>query len=740
MLDLLALALASGLVLLTAARTAVRMYPTRPWSRVLACGVLTVGEIVAISQLLGALALYRSMPVLLVTLGGAVATSLVLRATEDKATPPAERVRWPLTLPMTLALATFALGTLAVTLGRPSLGLDTLQYHWPLAAHWVEVGDLTTPKNVAIGNYAWYYPSNLDLVGSWTVLLSGRDLFLPWVGWIWFGFALAAVAGVVRRFGGRLATAALAGLAVCTLPVVLESQLRSGQVDLASAGLLAAAAFFFVAWYQDGHRLIDAALGGVALGLSAGSKLVSLPYAALIGLMFAIAVLWSWRRKALDAQRALASLAYAAGLTALSGGFFYFRNLVQTGNPLFPSPLPGLEGAWFPFDIDRLEFSVSDYLIRLYFHPWIVGPWLLVMWVGGLVALGALVAVPFLLRRDPLIRVDPNPPAGGGIPSAATRLIGCWVLPLLAAGVYVVTPTTASGPWGFPGLFTPNLRYALPFVMFAIAGLAAAADPHLPRFTPAFLWGVILIDLGHLALLFVGVMPLSGGELPAQTAIGGLVLGAFAAGAAWAVYWGSRKFVFSRVPETSQSRFMRSAAAGAVAVALLAGVGAAWFYAYTDRFDFITDDYGVVFDFFRDQERVSPEGVRIAYSAFVRNYPLYGSHLQNEVVLAAAHAPGKGDVARPFDGPGELLTFMCEEEPDFFVATEDSPIDNYEDLDIPDDDLEIIKRETNYEALRPREVEWAAVHPDVFRVVAHKGDAWVFRVDAAAACAARESA
>ncbi|MCC7076753.1 MAG: hypothetical protein IT198_06465 [Acidimicrobiia bacterium] len=737
MIDFLILALASALVLVTAARIAVRMYPTRPWSRVLAVGVLAVGEIVVLSQVLGALRLFEPLPMLVTVLGGAVATSLVLRATEDETSAPASSVRWPVGQVMTFVLAAFALGTLAVTLGRPSTGLDTLQYHWPLVAHWVDVGNLTTPKLIGIGHYGWYYPSNLNLVEAWPVLFTGRDLLLPWVNWVWFGFALAATAGLVRRLGGRVTTGVLAGLGVCTVPVVLQSQLRSGQVDLGAAALFAAAAFFLVAFFQDRHSRIDAAMGGVALGLAAGSKLVALPYAAMIGGLFAVCLLVAWRRGRLTARRAWIGLGYAAGLTALTGAFFYVRNLAQTGNPFFPSPVAGLPGAWFPLDVDKIEFTVADYLVRLNLHPWIVGPWLIVMWFAGLLAIAALVAVPLLLVRERHRTRDAAIDDALPLVPLTDRWVGCWLLPVLAAAVYLVTPTSAGGPWGFPGLFNPNMRYAIPFVLFAFSGLAATADRQFPRATLWVFGGVTALDVLHVGLLFVGLLPLGGGELPATTLISGFVLGTVAAGVAFGLAWAVRRFGLERLDARQRRRSVPVLVSALGVVAALAGLVAASYFAYTNRFDFVGDDYGVAYDFVREAEGENPDGVRIAYAAFVRTFPLLGSRLQNDVFLAAPRAPGKGVVARPFRNEAEFLDFMCTSAPDYLVARETSPIDSYEDMDLglTDDEIAEIKDAVNYDTLLPHEVDWADTNPAVFTEVARDDETAVFRVDVDAACA-----
>ena len=228
--------------------------------------------------------------------------------------------------------------------------------------------------------------------------------------------------------------------------------------------------------------LIVAAL---AAGLALGTKLNLLaPFGLLTLGVIAVA-------RAGDRVR---TAAIWVGCSLITGGFWFARNLVESGNPLpwaDEGPLPGPE----QFDIDiREPHTVSDYLtdvdvITDSFIPGlndsfgVLWPLVLAAVIGGIV-------LAILRGRTPML-----------------RMLG--VVALLSGIAYLFTPLTAAGPTGEPSAFEVNLRYASPAL--ALGMLLLAVDPWLgrERVRP---WA-----LGAVGLLFlVGLV--SGGETTSGTA------------------------------------------------------------------------------------------------------------------------------------------------------------------------------------------------------------------------------
>jgi hypothetical protein len=80
---------------------------------------------------------------------------------------------------------------------------------------------------------------------------------------------------------------------------------------------------------------------GVCLGLVVASKYTGVYYAATLLLVMALAMAVEWRGAAerLSPRGLLMAAGLVAACAAIVGGYTYLRNLVATGNPLYPQPL-----------------------------------------------------------------------------------------------------------------------------------------------------------------------------------------------------------------------------------------------------------------------------------------------------------------------------------------------------------------------------------------------------------------
>ncbi|HEU4462047.1 MAG TPA: hypothetical protein VFR75_05595, partial [Solirubrobacterales bacterium] len=212
---------------------------------------------------------------------------------------------------------------------------------------------------------------------------------------------------------------------------------------------------------------------GLAAGLAAGTKLnFLLPGAVLV---VGVAVL---------APRGGHGRAFVAGsLAALAGGgYWYLRNLAQSGNPLpwiqhlGPIDLPAPEQALGGREAHSVLGYLTDgavwsdwFLPGLHDGLWFLWPALLLAALAGLLLAAA---APLLRRRDekPSVRTQIVPSAGV---LALAGLVG-----LAAALAWLVAPTSASGPDGMPRGFESGLRYLAPALVLGLV-LLPAALPHL---------------------------------------------------------------------------------------------------------------------------------------------------------------------------------------------------------------------------------------------------------------------
>ena len=165
-----------------------------------------------------------------------------------------------------------------------------------------------------------------------------RSDYLAGVGQVPFAaLAVAAIVATAREAGGRRTTALAAALAFVLIPEVW-SQVPTAMTDLGLAAcLLSSLPFALRLWRARMPGRADLLVFAVAIGLAVGSKYagvaLALPFVA-IGVDRAGPSLAVHRPAPPARARVVAVLA--------TGGFWYVRNLLVTGNPFYPVAPPGL--------------------------------------------------------------------------------------------------------------------------------------------------------------------------------------------------------------------------------------------------------------------------------------------------------------------------------------------------------------------------------------------------------------
>ena len=408
---------------------------------------------------------------------------------------------------------------------------DSLWYHMPLASRFVETGSLGDLHFFDPIFFASFYPANSEVLHAIPILGFARDFISPLLNLGFLALGLLAGWSIGRPYG--VAPQALLGAAV-VLGAETMTDFQAGEAlnDVVGVAALLAAAAVLVNGYAAGEQQVagsrwqvaggDAgrvrsvglgalAVGGMAAGLAAGTKLSFLAPVALLTIgVIAIAP---------RGERLRSTAAWSLPMV-LAGGYWYLRNLVHVGNPIpFTEwgPLglaaperafelrPGFSIAHYWNDPD-VWFGDGGYAGFDHYLAEELGPlWPVV--VIGTVA-GAVYAI--WKGRDPILRVL------GGVA-------------LLTAVAYVFTPLTAGGEEGDPISFEWNIRYLAPAVAIGLAAL-----PCLPALRATERRRTItLAALGGLALLttLTIVQWPEGGHTKGGIATGAAVLALFAAAA-----------------------------------------------------------------------------------------------------------------------------------------------------------------------------------------------------------------
>lgn len=453
----------------------------------LATAVLAIAIAILTAELLGSLGLFQPLPYLaavaavglVVRLGsgrvvggpsGAAAScfspSPLGERRELQGEKPSKTEGPPSALPL-IALAIAALAVIKFGLDvKPKLstgmtGFDSTWYHAPFAAGFWQSGNTWELHFIAPQFLAWFYPANAEVFHGVGMLAFGRDVLSPLLNLGWFVGCLVACWCIGRPYGVGSWSLALGAVAL-SLPLFSDQAGEARNDIVGTFFLLAAVAIALnAASVRTNGRIAGisangALVVGLAAGLAAGTKLnFLLPAAVLVlGLAFVAPAGARWR-----------SLA-AGGLAALvGGGYWYLRNLAQSGNPLpwfdslgpisLPAPDQALGG--------REGHSVLGYITDV--AVW--SDWFLPGLRDGLTILWPILLV--LAVAGMVLALAASLPRRGGDRTLA--LAGA--VALATAMSWLVAPTSASGPDGIPRGFESGLRYLAPALVLGLALLPA---------------------------------------------------------------------------------------------------------------------------------------------------------------------------------------------------------------------------------------------------------------------------
>lgn len=226
-------------------------------------------------------------------------------------------------------------------------GPDDLVYHASIAAQWIVDRKIT----LVPFSYQAYYPLNAEIMSLWFMLPFQNDTYASATSFYWALLSLAAIFTVLNSLGYSLASCMIVGSLLIGSTGVhgtsVQKILQSFSAnDLAGPAMLLAA----VAMLFSDKRLsvrgmtINSLYCGLMMGNAVGIKVSFAPVVIIIilWLFFSENDIYSFK------QRTSFVLLLMSGIM-LTGGFWYIRNILLTGNPLFPAEVGPFRG---PFSLD----------------------------------------------------------------------------------------------------------------------------------------------------------------------------------------------------------------------------------------------------------------------------------------------------------------------------------------------------------------------------------------------------
>jgi hypothetical protein len=464
----------------------------------LAEAVLSLALLLTVAHVLGAVGLFRPgfVAVASVLTGALVLWRVPKRASPPGPAPPAVgRAGLLLAAAGTAVLVGHWMTGVVDALDEGMYGSDTLRYHGPVAARFVQEHGITGLHFLLNDPTLTFFPFDSELLHALGILFMGNDVLSPLLNVGWLAVALLAAWCVGRPFGVGPATLLAAALVLAS-PALAQSQPGSGDNDVVALALLLATAALLL--QPQGGRA-PAGLAGLAAGIALGTKLTVFGMVGAITAGLAVVTPRGSRRGVV--------LVWLAALLA-TGGFWFARNLFAIGNPLpwfgfgplgLPSP-PFLDDPSVAHYITDSNIWTDVYFPG--FHDRFGSVWI-VVFVLALAGMGLA-----LVRGSaPMLRM----------------LGGVGVVGLAA---YALSPNTAAGPEGFPIFFSATARYVAPALALGLVLL-----PVVPLVRPlarrpwaqALLLGLMLATLTN-----QGIEPLD-----ASRALGAVACAALIAVLLW---------------------------------------------------------------------------------------------------------------------------------------------------------------------------------------------------------------
>jgi len=493
---------------------------------------------------------------------------------------------------------------------------DSLWYHLPFAAWFAQTGSVgsllfTDPLKLAV----WYYPLNSELLHTIGMVALGNDLLSPLLNFGWMGIALLAAWCVGRPLG--LAAVTLLGAVLVIDSDMMLVQAGNAPSDIMGlACLLASVAILANSWAAGSPASLATretkglrieagplAVAALAAGLAIGAKVTMLVPVAVI----TVGILW------IERDRALRRAGIWLGGLLATGGFWYLRNLIHSGNPL-PwinlGPLPGPDQEeLYPRPAHSIaEYVANQHVWDKFFLPGLaetLGP----LWFVVLFAALAGIVLGLRRRHSPPIRI--------------LALAGAAILI-----AHVFNPISASGLDEGPYGFASNLRYAAPGMVIGLILLPLCESRLITR--------RVLLPV---YALVVAVTAVASTEWVQPQLVAALAIGA---GAVLVPVW------LLRAPETWHRRLVPLTV---IAIAVAAGYAQQRQY-FEDRYRVdvappldnpgfrATPQWKLIQSWAREQHglRIGIVGTPAAYGQYV----LYGEDLSNEVRYLGEPQPAGG--------------------------------------------------------------------------------------------------
>ena len=221
----------------------------------------------------------------------------------------------------------------------PIWDYDSLAFHMPFVANMIQTQSVNDVYFSALSGAIGYYPLNIEVILTSFTLFLGSDNFLNSLNLV-FALCLFFVCYLTfRELNASKKISAFATLAFLSLPVVVR-QIGTLKIDIFFMFMFASLILFLIR-YAKNKNISDLILFSLSGGMFLGSRYLAIPYLVLPLIFMAILIVGNFKK---NGKKTISHLMLSGFLVLLLGGYWYIRNFIITGNPIFPTAILGFPG------------------------------------------------------------------------------------------------------------------------------------------------------------------------------------------------------------------------------------------------------------------------------------------------------------------------------------------------------------------------------------------------------------
>jgi len=223
------------------------------------------------------------------------------------------------------------------------LEYDVVAYHLPFVVEWMNTKSLMDIYYSAFASPIGYYPSNYELLNLWTIIPFRNDILVNILNFPLMIFLGITINKILKNLSVQKNTALILTGALFYIPIFIR-QGGTGLTDIFFCLTFALSIYFLQEIYKYRTNPFKAnsiktayVLFGLNTGLLVGTKYLGLIIATIPIILFLLISLYPSAQKKIRDRLKLIGISAISSL--LTGGFFYIRNWISSGNPLFPVDL-----------------------------------------------------------------------------------------------------------------------------------------------------------------------------------------------------------------------------------------------------------------------------------------------------------------------------------------------------------------------------------------------------------------